>query len=107
MHKLADEMMADVGLPLIHIADATAARIASAGLCAPGLMATAFTMEQDFYTSRLRRAGRAPVTPDAHDRAEIHRIIYDELCRNIIHEGSRAGFQAVAARLADRGARTA
>jgi aspartate racemase len=104
MHKVADEMMAGVGLPLLHIADATAEAIHAAGLKTPGLMATAFTMEQDFYTARLRAAGLNPLIPDADDRQDTHRIIYDELCREVVREESRAAYEAIAARLVDRGA---
>lgn len=104
MHKLADEMMAGVGVPLIHIADATAAALTAAGHHRPALMATAFTMEQDFYTGRLRAAGLEPVLPCDADRAEIHRIIYDELCKDVVTAESRAAYEAIAGRLRDAGA---
>ena len=104
MHKLAEPMMQGVSIPLLHIADATAASIQRQGLRAPGLMATAFTMEQSFYTDRLVAAGLTPVIPEAADRAQTHRIIYEELCRDEINEASRAEFVAIASRLAERGA---
>ncbi|WP_395540880.1 aspartate/glutamate racemase family protein [Neotabrizicola sp. sgz301269] len=104
MHKLADEMMAGVTIPLLHIADATAAAITAQGLRRPGLMATAFTMEQEFYTARLRAAGLDPVIPDAADRATTHRIIYDELCRDVVTRDSRAAYEGIAARLVAQGA---
>jgi aspartate racemase len=104
MHKLADAMMTGVSIPLIHIADATAHAIRTAGHTRPGLMATAFTMEQDFYTGRLRAHGLDPLVPSAADRAETHRIIYDELCRDMTTDQSRAAFMAIAARLATAGA---
>ncbi|WP_259444878.1 aspartate/glutamate racemase family protein [Neotabrizicola shimadae] len=104
MHKLADEMTAGVGLPMVHIADATARAIRAAGLSRPGLMATAFTMEQDFYTGRLRAAGLAPVVPGAEDRAETHRIIYEELVQDVVSEPSRQSYEAIAGRLAAAGA---
>lgn len=104
MHKLSDEMMTGVSIPMLHIADATAAAIVEAGLTRPGLMATAFTMEQSFYTDRLRAAGLDPLIPGAEDRAETHRIIYDELCRDVTTERSRETYEAVAQRLADSGA---
>ncbi len=104
MHKLADGMMRGVTIPLCHIADATAASIRARGLQRPGLMATAFTMEQRFYTDRLRQAGLTPVIPTPADRAEVHRIIYDELCREQIVQASRETFEQVAARLLDAGA---
>ena len=104
MHKVAEEMMAGVSIPLLHIADATAEAISAAGLSRPGLMATAFTMEQDFYTDRLRAAGLSPMVPDTQDRQETHRIIYDELCREVVTEDSRMAYEGIAARLVDAGA---
>lgn len=104
MHKLADAMMVGVSIPLVHIADATADAIRADTLRAPGLMATAFTMEQTFYTSRLERAGLRPVIPESGDRAEIHRIIYDELCKDVVTEASRNVYIAIADRLIAAGA---
>ena len=104
MHKLADRMMDGVGIPLLHIADATAKAINAKGLKSPGLMATAFTMEQSFYTDRLVAAGLLPLIPDDADRAETHRIIYEELCRDITTEESAATYVAIAGRLVDAGA---
>ncbi len=104
MHKLADRMMEGVGIPLIHIADATAKAIQAAGLQRPGLMATAFTMEQEFYTDRLRAAGLEPLVPNDDDRAETHRIIYDELCKDITTEASRSTYVEIASRLVEAGA---
>lgn len=104
MHKLAGEMMGGVGIPMLHIADATASAITEAGLKRPGLMATAFTMEQDFYTSRLVSAGLEPVIPGDADRAETHRIIYEELCKGVTTDDSRAAFEKIAARLVEAGA---
>lgn len=104
MHKLADEMMAGISVPMVHIADATAAAIATRGLARPGLIATAFTMEQPFYVGRLRVAGLQPVLPDAESRAVIHRIIYGELCRDVVTAQSRETFRRIAASLADAGA---
>lgn len=104
MHKVADQMMQGVGIPLLHIADATATAINQQGLKRPGLMATTFTMEQDFYTARLRAAGLEPVIPDAADRAETHRIIYEELCREVVKPESEQAYRGIASRLVDRGA---
>jgi len=104
MHKLAGEMMEGVGIPLIHIADATAEAIVSAKLSSPGLMATAFTMEQSFYVDRLVSANLNPVLPNAGDRAETHRIIYDELCKDITTDESEAAYVGIANRLVEAGA---
>ena len=104
MHKLVEQMMSGVGIPLLHIADATAKAIRNAGLRRPGLMATAFTMEQDFYTGRLRDAALEPVLPNEADRAETHRIIYEELCKDITTPSSEAQYVRIASRLRDAGA---
>lgn len=103
MHKVADKIMRNVSIPLVHIADATANAISSQGLQRPGLMATAFTMEQAFYTDRLRAKGLKPIVPGGDDRAETHSIIYNELCRDVINDASRNSYEAIAARLADSG----
>lgn len=104
IHKVAERMLADVSLPFLHIADATAEAIAAAGHRRPGLMATAYTMEQDFYTGRLRAAGLAPVIPGEEDRAALQRIIFDELCVDVVREESRAAFEGIARRLTAAGA---
>lgn len=104
MHKLAEQMMEGVSIPLLHIADATAEAINTAGLKSPGLMATAFTMEQTFYIGRLEAAGLSPIIPNDRDRAEVHRIIYEELCKDIATEASEATFVEIAQSLVDDGA---
>lgn len=105
MHKVAPPIEAAVNLPLLHIVDGTAEAIQAAGLSRVGLLATAFTMEQDFYTGRLKEQfGIDTLTPPPEDRAEIHRIIYDELCRNEILETSRETYRRVMADLVARGA---
>lgn len=104
MHLLAEQMMQGVSIPLLHIADATAASINASGLRSPGLMATAFTMEQTFYSDRLIAAGLVPIIPEREDRIETHRIIYEELCRDVVHPKSEATFIRIATRLVDRGA---
>jgi aspartate racemase len=104
MHKVADEIQAATGIPLLHIADATAARLVADGRRTVGLLATAFTMEQEFYTDRLRAHGLEVLVPDAADRGEVHRIIYDELCHDVVRDDSRDRYRHVMSRLAERGA---
>jgi aspartate racemase len=105
MHRMADAVQAAVGLPLLHIADPTAARIKAAGLRRVGLLGTAFTMEQDFYKGRLaRRHGLEVLVPEDADRATIHRIIYEELVQGRVEPASRAAYRDVIARLVARGA---
>ncbi|MDF2092238.1 aspartate/glutamate racemase family protein [Knoellia sp. 3-2P3] len=104
MHKVADEIEAVTGIPLLHIADATAARLVADDRRAVGLLATAFTMEQAFYTDRLRRHGLEVLVPDDADRADVHRIIYDELCLDVVRDESRERYREVMGRLAGCGA---
>ena len=105
MHRLADEVQAAIGLPLLHIADPTAERIKEAGLGKVGLLGTAFTMEQDFYKGRLAdRHGLEVMVPGDQDRALVHRVIYEELVRGRAEPASRDAYREVIARLVERGA---
>ncbi len=104
MHKVADQIQAAVSIPLLHLADATAAAVRRAGLSTVGLLGTAFTMEQDFYRDRLARHGLSVLVPSAPARAEVHRIIYDELCLGVVREDSRQAYREVIGRLAEAGA---
>lgn len=93
MHRMADEVQAAISIPLLHIADATGKAIAEAGCNRPALLATRFTMEQDFYKERLReRFGLEPVIPDEAGRTLVHHVIYDELCRGIVTEASKVAY---------------
>ncbi len=104
MHKVADQVQAASGLPLLHIADATADALNAACIDKVGLLATAFTMEQDFYTGRLGDAGIECLVPQAADRAEVHRIIYDELCLDVTTDASRETYRRIMADLVAEGA---
>jgi aspartate racemase len=105
MHMAAPLLEAATSLPLLHIADPTAERIKASGLRRVGLLGTAFTMEQDFYKGRLTgRHGLEVLVPEAHDRATVHRIIYDELVQGRILESSRQAYREVIERLVARGA---
>lgn len=106
MHKVADAIEAASALPLLHIADPTAAAIQAAGLQRVGLLGTRFTMEQPFYRQRLEdRHGIQVLVPDEPDRAEVHRVIYEELCRGVVSEVSRQAYRQVISRLVARGAK--
>jgi aspartate racemase len=105
MHVVADQVAAAITVPLIHIADPTGELIRGQGLERVGLLGTAFTMEREFYRTRLRsRFGLDVLTPPAEDRAEVHRIIYEELVRGIVKLASRKALRGVIARLRARGA---
>ncbi|MFM5699722.1 aspartate/glutamate racemase family protein [Aeromonas veronii] len=105
MHKVAPEIEAAIDIPLLHIADATAAKLQADGITRVGLLGTRFTMEQDFYKGRLQdRFGLAVLVPDEAGRERVHRIIYDELCLGEIRDASRAEYLAIIAGLAAAGA---
>lgn len=105
MHKFAPQVEATCQLPLLHIADAAGEAITLQGLTRVALLGTAFTMEQDFYRATLRdNHGLDVIIPDADDRAEIHRVIYDELIAGEVLDSSREAYRAIIARLADKGA---
>ena len=104
MHKVAEQVQAATSLPLIHIADATADAIKQKGLTKIALLGTQFTMTEDFYKQRLIDAGLQVLIPDADARAEVHRIIYDELCQGQLLDSSRHYYKQVIEDLAEQGA---
>ncbi len=105
MHLVADAIVAAVEIPFLHSADATAEAVTSAGIVTVGLLATAYTMEQDFYTGRLRdHYGLEVLVPDGPDRRIVHDTIYDELCLGITSDESRNAYRRIIATLVDRGA---
>ncbi|WP_343625145.1 aspartate/glutamate racemase family protein [Roseateles puraquae] len=105
MHRVAAEVEQAAGLPVLHIVDSTADALRAAGVKRAGLLATRFTMEQAFYRERLwQRHGIEAITPDEAGRAEVHRLIYEELCRGRFEAASREWLRDAVGRLADRGA---
>jgi len=105
MHKMADDMAAAIDIPLLHIADATAARIKARGIQNIGLLGTRFTMEEDFYKGRLvAKHGLNVLIPDEAERADVHRIIYEELVAGDIRPDSKARYIEIMQHLAARGA---
>ena len=104
MHLVAPAVEAAIEIPLLHIADATAARIRAAGLVRVALLGTRFTMEQAFYRERIEAAGIEVMTPDAAQRECVHRVIYDELCLGRIVDASRDEYRAIIAGLVVDGA---
>lgn len=105
MHKVAPAIEQAVGLPLLHIADPTAAAIKAAGLSRVGLLGTRFTMEQAFYRERLeQRHGIQVLIPDQAQRQDVHRIIYEELCLGRVCEESRQIYRRIIAGLVAQGA---
>jgi aspartate racemase len=105
MHKTAGTLAAATGLPILHIADPTAAAVKRAGLQTVGLLGTRFTMEEDFYRLRLEREhGLRVFIPDAEARAAVHHIIYTELVAGIIRPESRQVYAEIIGGLKQAGA---
>ena len=104
MHKVIDDVQAATNLPIIHIADATAKAIQAQGLTKIALLGTQFTMTQDFYKQRLIDTGLQVLVPENDARAEVHRIIYDELCQGQFLDSSRQYYSQVIKDLANKGA---
>jgi aspartate racemase len=105
MHKVADDVETEVGLPVLHIADATGAVIREQGLHRVGLLGTRFVMEGSFYRDRLQAGfGVEVLVPREADMGAIHRIIYDELCQDRSDASSRRVCADIITDLVDRGA---
>jgi aspartate racemase len=104
MHKLAAEVELAITIPFVHIADTTAAAVVGDGLDRVGLLATAYTMEQDFYVGRLNDHGLEVLVPSAHDRQIVHDVIYRELCVGVVRDESRDEYRRIMESLVERGA---
>ena len=105
MHKMADDVEAAIGIPLLHIADATAEAIKARGLSKIGLLGTKFTMEEDFYRGRLvEHHGLNVLIPETEDREVAHRVIYDELVLGNIKPESREAYKKIIEKLIAAGA---
>ncbi len=105
MHKAVDAMQQALRIPILHIADATAEVVRAHGLHKIGLLGTRYTMEEDFYKSRLEQKYDLEVLiPDKGARDLVHRVIYDELCLGKIEPASKAEYMRIMDQLAARGA---
>ncbi|EOG7788421.1 aspartate/glutamate racemase family protein [Vibrio fluvialis] len=105
MHKVAPEIEAQISIPILHIADATAKQLQQDGIERVGLLGTRFTMEQEFYKGRLQQQfGIDVLLPDAEQRQQVHRVIYEELCMGTIRPESRAQYVEIVEDLHRRGA---
>ena len=105
MHKLADQITANLNIPFLHIADATAEKIVASGMKRIGLLGTRFTMEHDFYKGRLiNNFGLEVLVPEKEDRDIVHRVIYDELVQGKIVDASRDEYKRIMEELIAQGA---
>ncbi|AEF55715.1 aspartate/glutamate racemase family protein [Marinomonas posidonica] len=105
MHKVADDIQAQLSIPILHIADATAEDLIADGITKVGLLGTAFTMEQDFYKGRIQDKYKIDVlVPERDDRALVHKVIYSELCLGTIRDSSRQQYLNIIDKLYAAGA---
>lgn len=104
MHRVADDVDAALGVPLLHIGDAIAERARAHGWTRVGVLGTSWVMEQDFYLGRMSAAGLDPIVPDAEERAEVDRVIFEELTQGLVDDVSRKTYVEIIERLRDAGA---
>lgn len=104
MHKVAPQIEMMIGVPIVHIADATADKLEDAGIRKVGLLGTKYTMTQDFYMQKLIDRGFEVVIPDDKDIDVVNNIIYGELCLGEIMYDSRKEYQRIIEGLKDKGA---
>lgn len=104
MHKVAPQITEKIGIPVLHIAEATAEALKEAGITKVGLLGTKYTMTQDFYKDKLIEAGIQVVIPDETGVETVNDVIYNELCLGIIKDESRQKFLEVITQLGRNGA---
>lgn len=105
MHKVADVIQDNISIPILHIADATAKQLVADGITKVGLLGTRFTMEQEFYKSRLvENFGIEVVVPTTNEQTVVHDIIYNELCLGNVVSKSRDKYINIINELYQKGA---
>ncbi|MCW3071642.1 MAG: Aspartate racemase [Bacteroidetes bacterium] len=104
MHLIADKLQLAIGIPVIHIAEATATEIEKKQVTKVGLLGTKFTMERDFFTSKLEEKNIEVIIPEEDDRAFIHYTIFEELGRGLLLEESRQRYISIINTLVEKGA---
>ncbi|MDG0875907.1 aspartate/glutamate racemase family protein [Paenibacillus thiaminolyticus] len=104
MHKVIEHIEEKIDIPILHIADATATQIQKSNIGTIGLLGTKYTMEQEFYKSRLESNGLKVLIPDPAGREMVHKVIYEELCVGNIRQSSREYYKQVITRLVEDGA---
>ena len=105
MHYIADRVAAAINVPLIHIADATAAAIRDQGLDTVALLGTKYTMQMDFYRDRLKENGISALIPDAEGIRFINESIYSELDSGIFRDETRKRYLQIINQLMEEGAK--
>ena len=104
MHKVINQIKEKISIPILHIAEMTAEKILEKGLKNIALLGTKYTMEQDFYKSKLIEKGINVIIPDKNDIEIINKVIYDELCLGTINSNSKKKFLEIVDKLRNKGA---
>lgn len=104
MHKVAPQIQAKISLPILHIAEATAEKLKENHISKVALLGTKYTMQQDFYKSKIAESGIEVLIPDEQDIELVNHVIYDELCLGIISQDSKQAYQKIITDLASKGA---
>ena len=104
MHKVVNQIKEKISIPILHIAEMTAEKILEKGLKNIALLGTKYTMEQDFYKSKLIEKGINVIIPDKNDIETINKVIYDELCLGTINSNSKKKFLEIVDKLRSKGA---
>jgi len=104
MHKVVNQIKEKISIPILHIAEMTAEKILEKGLKNIALLGTKYTMEQDFYKSKLIEKGINVIIPDKNDIEIINEVIYDEICLGIINSNSKKKFLEIVDKLRNKGA---
>ena len=104
MHKVVNQIKEKISIPILHIAKMTAEKILEKGLKNIALLGTKYTMEQDFYKSKLIEKGINVIIPDKNDIEIINKVIYDELCLGTINSNSKKKFLEIVDKLRSKGA---
>ena len=104
MHKVVNQIKEKISIPILHIAEMTAEKILEKGLKNIALLGTKYTMEQDFYKSKLIEKGINVIIPDKNDIETINEVIYDELCLGTINFNSKKKFLEIVDKLRNKGA---
>jgi aspartate racemase len=104
MHKVAPQIQTGIGIPILHIAEATADDLCKHGIAKVALLGTKYTMTQEFYKDKIAAAGIEVIVPDEPDIELVNRVIYGELCLGVVSEASRRQYVDIISKLAKRGA---
>lgn len=104
MHKVADEVQSYIRIPLLHIADATIAALQKQHITRVGLLGTKYTLQEDFYTKRIKAAGIDVLVPNTAGIDAVNSIIYDELVVGRKEPASKAKMLQLIAQLQAQGA---